>query len=128
VKSGSNRSFGLVFAAVFLIIALFPLIGGREVRLWALLAALAFAGAAFLRPSLLAPLNRLWFRFGLLLHHVVNPLVLGLMYFLVVTPMGLVIRIFGGRLLSLGFSRDAQSYWIRRSPPGPEPESIRNQF
>jgi Saxitoxin biosynthesis operon protein SxtJ len=128
VRSGSDRSFGIVFAVVFSLIALFPLLHGGSVRLWALPIAAVFAGLALLWPSLLAPLNRVWFRFGLLLHKVVNPVILGLMFFAVLTPVAAITRLFGGKLLSLGYDKSLPSYWQRRSPPGPEPDTIRNQF
>jgi len=128
VRSGSDRSFGIVFAVVFTLIALFPLLHGGSVRLWALAVAAVFAGLAFLWPSLLAPLNRLWFRFGLLLHKIINPIVLGVMFFIVITPVAAITRLFGGKLLSLGYDKSLPSYWQRRSPPGPEPDSVRNQF
>ncbi|WP_119270105.1 SxtJ family membrane protein [Taklimakanibacter deserti] len=127
-RAGSDRSFGIVFAVVFALIGLFPLTHGGDIRLWALAGTLVFGGLAFLWPSLLAPLNRLWFRFGMLLHKIVNPLVLGLMFFVIITPVAAIVRLFGGKLLSLGFDKEARSYWHRRTPPGPAPETIRNQF
>lgn len=128
VRSGSDRSFGIVFAVVFTLIALFPLLHGGSIRLWPLPIAAVFAVLAFLWPSLLAPLNRLWFRFGLLLHKIVNPVVLGVMFFIVITPVAAVTRLFGGKLLSLGYDKSLPSYWERRSPPGPDPDTVRNQF
>lgn len=128
VRSGSDRSFGIVFAVVFTLIALFPLLHGGSIRLWALAIAAVFAVLAYLWPALLAPLNRLWFRFGLLLHKIVNPVVLGLMFFVIITPIAAITRLFGGKLLSLGYDKSLPSYWQRRAPPGPEPETIRNQF
>jgi predicted membrane metal-binding protein len=128
VRTSSDRSFGFVFAAVFLIVGLWPLLGGAWPRWWALAVALAFAAVARLLPAALAPLNRVWTRFGLLLHKVVNPLVMGLMFFAVITPFGLVRRL--GRHDQLGFPREpkAASYWICRDPPGPAPETIERQF
>ncbi|MFZ5675465.1 MAG: SxtJ family membrane protein [Pseudomonadota bacterium] len=128
VRVGSNRSFGITFAVVFAIIGLFPLLHGGDIRLWALACAAIFALLAFIWPPVLAPLNRIWFRFGMLLHKIVNPLVLGLMFFLIITPLALLIRLFGGKLMALDFDRSQSSYWVRRSPPGPEADSIRNQF
>lgn len=128
VRSGSDRSFGIVFAVVFSLIALYPLLHGGSVRLWALTIAAVFAALAFVWPAVLAPLNRLWFRFGLLLHKIVNPLILGLMFFVIITPVAAIVRLFGGKLLSLGYDRSLPSYWHKRSPPGPAPETIRNQF
>ena len=132
VKVGSARSFGLVFATVFIIIALLPLLSlsGRQgsLRLWALIVAAFFAVAALTMPRLLEPLNKLWFRFGLLLHKIVNPLVMGLLFFVTVTPIGLLMRSLGKTPLKLGFDKSAKSYWIPRTPPGPEPESMKRQF
>ncbi len=128
VKGSSNRSFGIVFAVVFAIIGLFPLIGGSSVRWWSLIVAGVFLALAFAAPKLLSPLNRLWMRFGLLLHRIVNPLVMALLFFLVVTPIALLMRLFGKRPLHLETEPDAESYWIPRDPPGPEPETMKQQF
>ena len=128
VKGSSNRFFGIVFAVVFAIIGLFPLIDGSSVRWWSLIVAGVFLALAFAAPKLLSPLNRLWMRFGLLLHRIVNPLVMALLFFLVVTPIALLMRLFGKRPLHLETEPDAQSYWIPRDPPGPEPETMKQQF
>jgi len=128
VKAGSERGFGFVFAAVFLLVALWPLLAGDAPRYWAGAIALAFAVAAGLAPRVLAPLNRLWFRFGMLLHRIVSPLVMALLFFLTVTPIALILRLMGKDPLRLKFDRAARSYWIERAPPGPAPESLRNQF
>ena len=127
VKGSSDRSFGLVFAAVFTIIGLWPLFSSSGVRWWSLAIALVFAGVAFARPSLLAPLNRLWTKFGLLLNRIVSPLVMGLLFFVVITPIALIMRVAREDLLNLKFDPKAKSYWIERKPPGPAPESIKNQ-
>lgn len=128
VRRSSDRSFGLVFAVAFLVVALFPMVHGREARLWALAPAAAFLGFALIRPALLTPLNRLWFRFGLLLARVTNPLIMGLVFFLVITPMAMIMRLRGADLLRLRLDREAKSYWIERTPPGPAPASMTNQF
>ena len=128
VRGSSDRAFGIVFAAVFAIIGLLPLVFGGRVRLWALLVAGAFLLVAQFVPSMLAPLNRWWLRFGLLLHRIVSPIVLGIMFFGVITPMGLVMRALGKDLLRLKFDRVAPTYWIERTPPGPPPESMKDQF
>jgi hypothetical protein len=128
VEGSSNRSFGLVFAAVFAIVGLFPLAFGGGVRTWALLAGAGFAAVALARPALLAPLNRLWLKLGLLLHRVVSPIMLGIMFFAVVTPIGLLMRALGKDPLRLKRDRSADSYWIPREPPGPTPESLKDQF
>lgn len=128
VKTSSDRSFGLVFAAVFLIIGLWPLVGGGALRPWSLGVAAVFGVLALLAPRLLAPLNRLWAKLGLLLHHVVNPLIMGLIFFVTVTPVGLIMRLLGKDPLRLRFEPEAKSYWIERKPPGPEPATMRQQF
>ena len=132
VKVGSARSFGLVFATVFIIIALMPLLSLSDqqgsVRLWALIVAAFFAITSLTMPRLLEPLNKLWFRFGLLLHKIVNPLIMGLLFFVTVTPIGLLMRGLGKTPLKLGFDKSAESYWITRTPPGPAPESMKRQF
>jgi hypothetical protein len=128
IEGGSERAFGLVFASFLVIIACWPLIAGGPVRAWAIALAAAFLAIAILRPALLRPFNRLWIRFGLLLHRVVNPIVLGVLFFLVVTPTGILMRALGKDSLRLRFDRASGSYWIERRPAGPAPETMRNQF
>jgi Saxitoxin biosynthesis operon protein SxtJ len=128
VKPGSDRQFGLVFAGVFTVIGLLPLLGGNSLRWWALGLAVAFLVVALVHARLLRPFNRIWFRFGLLLHAVVSPVVMGLMFFVAVTPVGLIMRALGKDVLRLRFDADAPSYWIERSPPGPALGSMKNQF
>jgi hypothetical protein len=127
-KTSSDRGFGIVFTVVFALIAGFQLYAGRIE--WAMgLGAVAavFLAVALVRPTLLAPLNRLWTRFGLLLHRIVNPLVMGVMFFGVITPFGLAMRLFGWDALSRKRKPEAASYWIEREP-GPAPETMRHQF
>ena len=124
----SDRSFGIVFGIVFLIIALWPLFSSGGVRVWAVIACTAFFLTAFVLPGLLAPLNRLWTRFGHLLHRIVSPVVLGVLFYFVVTPMGMVMRLMGKDFLRLHFDSSSRSYWIERNPPGPRPDSLNNQF
>ena len=125
----SIKNFGLTFAFVFVVIAFWPLVfRGEHPRYWALLFGLAFAAATYLAPNLLKPLNLLWFKLGMLLHKVVNPVVLGIMFLVFITPIALILRLLGKKLIPLTFERDKASYWIERSPPGPAPESLRNQF
>src|SRR3989304_4242440 len=125
---GSNRSLGLVLAAFFAIMGLLPLLFGDALRLWALAVGAVFLLAALAFPAVLAPLNRVWTKFGLLLHKVVSPIVLGIMFYLVVTPTGLLMRLFGKDSLRLKLDRQLGSYWIERTPPGPAPESLKDQF
>lgn len=127
-RIGSERAFGIVFTVVFLLVALWPLMGREAPRAWAIAVALAFALCAWLFPKVLAPLNRLWFRFGELLHRIVSPVALGVIFFGVVTPYALVMRLFGRDALLLRKASARPSYWVRREPPGPPPDSFHNQF
>jgi len=124
----SDRAFGFVFAAFFAIVALLPLWRGAPVRLWALIAALVFLGAAIVIPRALAPLNRLWLRFGELLNRITSPIALAILFYGVVMPTGIAMRLFGKDPLRLRRDAQARSYWIDRDPPGPPPDSLKNQF
>ena len=128
VAQGSERGFGVVFAVVLLIIGLWPLLAGAGVRIWSLVIAAGFLAAAFAAPHLLAPLNRLWFRFGMLLGRIVSPVVMAIIFYLTVLPTGLVMRMLGKDLLRLRFDPGVESYWIHRDPPGPAPDSLKQQF
>lgn len=128
VAPGSERSFGVVFAVVFSIIGLWPLVAGSGARIWSLIIAAGFLAAAFVAPRLLAPLNRLWFRFGMLLGRIVSPVVMAIIFYVAVLPTGLVMRMLGKDLLRLRFDPGAESYWIHRDPPGPAPDSLKQQF
>jgi hypothetical protein len=125
---GSDRNFGILFAAVFALIALAPLYHGGPVRWWAVPICLLFLASAMFTPGLLRPLNRLWFRFGLVLHHVVNPVVMALLYYGAVVPTGLLVRTAGKDLLRLKFDKTAASYWISREQPAPPPGGMTKQF
>lgn len=128
VQISSGRSFGLVFAAVFLIVAIYPLINGQSVRLWAIVIAGSFLTLALLFPKALEPANRLWMKFGELLHKIVSPVALGIVFYLTVLPTGLLLKLFGKDPLRLRFDSSVDSYWIKRDPPGPNAESLNNQF
>lgn len=128
VKTSSDRSFGFVFAAVFAIIAGFPLLFGDAPRWWSAAIAGAFLAAAILHPPVLSLPNRLWARFGLLLHRIVNPIVMGFLFFLVVTPIAMLMRLAGKRPLQTVLDAGAASYWVKREPPGPAPETMKQQF
>ena len=127
IEGGSERGFGVVFALVFVAIGLFPLLNRGPPHGWAFGVAGAFLVAALVKPALLAPFNRAWFKFGLLLQRVIHPVVMAVIYFAVVTPSGLIMRALGNDPLRLKYDPDAQSYWIHRSS-GPERESMKNQF
>ena len=124
----SDRTFGLVFSVVFGLIALAPLVSGREARWWALVPAGACLLAALLRPALLAGPNRVWTRFGLLLHRVMSPVVLAVLFFVVLTPFALVTGLLRKDALRLSRDPDAESYWIERDADGAARQSMRNQF
>ena len=128
VQVSSERSFGIVFTVVFALIALFPLLHGAPPRLWSLAVAAAFLLAALAFPGVLAPLNRLWFRFGLLLHKIVSPVAMGIIFFGAILPMGLLMRALGKRPLRLEFDPAVKSYWIPREPPGPDPKTMSDPF
>jgi hypothetical protein len=128
VRSSSDRSFGYVFAAVFTAVALWPFVHGNAVRWWSLAIAAAFLVAALAAPALLAPLNRVWTKFGLLLHKVTNPVIMGVVFYGAVTPTALIMRALGKDPLRRKIDRAAVSYWIQREPPGPAPESIKLPF
>jgi Saxitoxin biosynthesis operon protein SxtJ len=128
IHPSSNRAFGFVFAGVFALIGAMPLAWGHGMRMWSLVVGAVFLAVALALPATLGPLNRVWLRFGLLLHRVVSPIVLGIMFFLVVTPLGVAMRAFGKDLLRLRYDRQASTYWIDRRPPGPPPDSFDHQF
>ena len=128
-KQGSDRSFGYVFAAVFALIGLFPLWRLEAPRWWSLAIAVGFAVIAAIYPGVLGPLNRLWLAFGKLLHRIVSPLVMGAVYFLAVTPTGLLMRLRGRDLLSLQRRPDLSTYWIEREAETlPPSETMKKQF
>lgn len=128
VTVGSARSFAVVFCCVFALIGLFPMVSGNPVRVWALAVSGVFLFFTFFFTSVLQPLNILWFRLGMLLGRIVNPLVMLLIYVLVIVPFGIAARILGKDLLRLRLDPGAKSYWVVREPPGPAPESIEQQF
>ena len=123
----SNRSFGFLFCIVFLIVAVWPLFFSGGLRLWAIVVSGLFALAALVAPGVLTPLNRLWMKFGALLHKIVSPIVLAILFFVVITPYGLVMRAFKRDPLRLR-TEDSDTYWVDRSPPGPKPDSMDKQF
>jgi hypothetical protein len=127
IEGGSNRSFGLVFAFFFGIVSAWPLMVGGAPHWWALLLTILFLLSALFFSKILTPLNFVWTKFGLLLHTITTPTLMGLVFFCVVTPIGLTMRLFRKRTLALKYSNQ-DSYWIERTPPGPAPESFKNQF
>jgi Saxitoxin biosynthesis operon protein SxtJ len=128
VEGSSDRSFGLVFAAAFVLIALLPLLHGAAPRWWALGVAVVLALIAAMMPSLLTGPNRLWIKLGVLLGKLVSPVALGVLFYGVLSPIGVVMRIAGKDPLRLKRDPGAASYWIPRRPPGPPADSMTNQF
>ena len=124
IKIGSNRSFGIVFFIVFLLIAIYPILSGESVRLWSLAIATIFFILGIINSSLLSPLNKIWFKFGLLLGRFISPLIMGLIFFLVVTPIALLMKLLKKDLLNLKYSKD-NTYWIVKSGPK---SKMKNQF
>ena len=128
IKAGSERAFGIVFAVVFAVIAAWPLLSGMPPHWWALAVAVVFVAAGYLFPIVLKPLNIVWFKIGMLMYKVVNPLTMAMLYVTTIIPIGLIMRAVGKDPLRLKMDRSASSYWIERDPPGPEPESMKDQF
>jgi len=128
IVGSSNRSLGIVFAVFFFIIGVLPWFFDHPLRIWSFIVSAAFLAVAFLAPKLLTPLNWFWTRLGLVLHKIVSPLVLGIMFFVVITPMGVVMRLFGKDPLRLRLDKTQASYWLERTPPGPKPDTLSNQF
>ena len=111
--SNSNKSFGIVFFIVFLLIALWPLISGESIRYWSVIIAAIFLILGLLKSKFLTPLNKVWIKFGELLGKIVSPIVMGIIYFLIVTPIGLLMRLMQKDLLRLKFNK-SKSYWMKR--------------
>mgnify|MGYP001375448807 FL=1 len=124
VKISSNRSFGIVFFIVFLLIALYPLINTGEFRLWSLIISFIFLILGILNSKILTPLNKLWFKFGIFLGKIVSPIIMGIIFFFVVTPIGVLMRIFGKDILNLKYNNN-KSYWIEKTGPK---SKMKNQF
>ena len=124
IKIGSNRSFGIVFCIVFLLVSIYPLINGENIRYWSLIISLIFLILGFLNSKALTPLNKIWFKFGIFLGRIISPLIMGIIFFFVVTPTGLLMKILKKDLLNLKFNRN-KSYWIDKTEPK---SKMKNQF
>ena len=124
VKLSSNRSFGVVFFIVFLLIGLYPLLKGNDLRIWSLIISFIFLALGLINSRILTPLNRLWFKFGLLLGKFISPLIMGIIFFIVVTPIGIIMRLLKKDLLNLKFNKK-ETYWIDKSGPK---SKMKNQF
>ena len=124
IKISSNRSFGIVFFVFFLIISIFPLFNDGNIRVWSIILSMIFLILGLLNSSILSPLNKMWFKFGILLGNFMSPIVLGIVFFTVVTPIAFIMRLFGKDVLNLK-KNNKKSYWIERSPIK---SKMKNQF
>ena len=124
IKISSNRSFGIVFFVVFLLIALYPLTYGGEIRIWSLIISIIFLILGLLNSKILGPLNKIWFKFGILLGKIVSPLIMGIIFFLVVTPIGFIMKLLRKDILNLKYNKN-KSYWIEKNGPK---SKMKNQF
>ena len=124
IKIGSNKSFGVVFFLVFLLISLYPLINDGNLRIWSFVISIIFLILGILNSKILSPLNKIWFKFGLLLGKIISPIVMGIIFFIVVTPTGLILRLFQKDVLNLKFNNN-NTYWIEKSGPK---SKMKNQF
>ncbi len=124
IKIGSNRSFGLVFFVVFLLISIYPFLKDGNIRIWSLIISFIFLVLGLLNSNLLSPLNKLWFKFGLFLGKIISPIVMGIIFFLVVTPIAVIMRLLKKDLLNLKF-KENNTYWIDKSGPK---SKMKNQF
>jgi len=125
VKISSNRSFGFLFFVVFFAISFWPLKSQGDLRLWAFILSLVFLVLGVLNSKLLTPFNKLWFKFGILLGSIVSPIVMGAVFFIVVTPVGLIMRFLGKDLLRINKSKPVSTYWINRDK---QKNSMKKQF
>ena len=124
IKISSNRSFGIVFFVVFILVALYPLIYSGEIRIWSIVLSLIFLTLGLLNSKILTPLNKIWFKFGIILGKIISPIIMGVIFFLVVTPIGLLMRLLGKDLLNLKYNKN-KSYWIEKKGPK---SKMKNQF
>ena len=124
IKISSNRNFGIVFFIVFLVVATYPLINSSEIRIWSLILSLLFLILGLINSKILTPLNKLWFKFGILLGKIIAPIIMGVVFFLVVTPTGLIMKIFKKDLLKLK-KNNSDTYWLKKDNSN---NSLKNQF
>tara|TARA_A100001388_G_C28771322_1_gene504054 strand:- start:2385 stop:2765 length:381 start_codon:yes stop_codon:yes gene_type:complete len=123
-KIGSNRSFGVVFFIVFLIISFWPLLNSNDIRIWSLVISIIFLILGLINSKILTPLNKLWFKFGIFLGNIISPIVMGVIYFIVVTPIALILKVFNKDVLNLKKTKNS-SYWINKEKYN---SSMKNQF
>jgi len=124
IKISSNRSFGIVFFIVFLLIALYPLTYSQDIRIWSVIISVIFLVLGLFNSKILTPLNKLWFKFGIFLGKIISPIIMGIIFFLVVTPIGLLMKLLGKDLINLKYNNN-KSYWIEKKGPK---SKMKNQF
>ena len=125
IKAGTERGFGLVFAAVFVVIGLYPVLQDQDIKLWAFIIALIFLFFGIFLPKALIVPNKLWFKFGILLGAIVSPIIMGIIFFLAVIPTGIIMRLIGKDILNQKIKKSVKSYWIKRTE---NLTSMKNQF
>ena len=123
-KIGSNKNFGIVFFVVFLIISLYPILNDGSLRLWSLIISIIFLILGLMNSKILSPLNKLWFKLGIILGKIISPIIMGIIFFVVVTPIGYLMRLVKKDVLNLKFN-DNKSYWIEKNGPN---SKMKNQF
>ena len=124
VKIGSNKSFGIVFFIVFFLISLYPLTNQENIRVWSLIISLIFLLLGLSNSKILNPFNKLWFKFGMILGRIISPIIMSIIFFLVVTPIALIMKLLKKDLLNLKFNK-TNTYWIEKSGPK---SKMKNQF
>ena len=124
IKIGSNRSFGLVFFLVFLLISFYPIINNEKILIWSLIISFIFLFLGLFNSKLLNPLNKIWFKFGLILGKIISPFIMGIIFFFVVTPIAILMRLLNKDLLNLKFNKK-KTYWIEKTDPK---SKMKNQF
>jgi len=125
IKIGSNKNFGLVFFVMFILIALWPLLSDGNIRIWSVIVSIIFLILGLLNSKILTPLNKIWIRFGILLGKIVSPIVMGIVYFGVVTPIGLIMKLFGKDILNLKIDKNKNTYWSSKTKTT---SKMKNQF
>lgn len=123
IKRKNNITFGILFFVFFLIIGLYPLISNEPIRIWSIIVSLVFLNVTIIKPNLFTFLNKLWIKFGILLGKIISPIVMGLVFFFVVTPIGIFVKILKKDVM--GLKRGQSSYWITRED---KIQSMRKQF
>ena len=124
IEISSNKSFGIVFFVVFLLIGIYPILNDNNLRLWSLILSIIFLILGIMNSKILTPLNLIWFKFGILLGKIVSPLIMSIIFFFVVTPIGFFMRLLKKDLLNLKFN-NSKTYWIEKSDPK---SKMKNQF